>query len=141
VFQGTIFVEDLNEDDLILRDKFVSEYMKDFDVFQAALRCRFQPTFAVEWGKRLYQCPYVQTKIEEYKRKAAALDPAEQDRQDRALVENTLRQAMQNGPYASRVAATKAFAEMKGWTKPDPTEGAEQALVDLLKEFASRAPV
>lgn len=138
--QGSIYQTPLSDDEKVLRDHFVSEFMKDFDVFHAAIRTGFQAAFALEWGKRLYQCAYVQSQIAFLTRKPLD-NPTEQELHDRALVENTLRQAMQNGPYASRVAASKAFAEMKGWTKPDPSIGAEQALVDALKEFAQKAPV
>jgi hypothetical protein len=129
-----------SEKEKALRDLFVSEYMKDFDAFQSALRCGFLPTFALEWGKKLFQEPYVQQQIAFLTRKPADNDAA-QDAQDRALVENTLREAMQKGPYGARATATRIFMEYKGWAKPDANADAEQSLIDVMKGFAQRAPV
>ncbi len=60
---------------------------------------------------------------------------------EKAFVKNNLRRLMVLGSEASQVAATKAYMEMNGWSKPDAGEDAEQGLVDILKDFAQRAPV
>lgn len=134
---GNVFQTPLSQDERILRDRFVSEYLKDFDPFHAAIRTGFQAAFALEWGKRLYQCAYVQSQITILTR-----EPTNDDiEREKAFVKNNLRRLMVRGSEASQVAATKAYMEMNGWTKPDPTEDAEQALVDILKDFAQRAPV
>jgi hypothetical protein len=130
----------LSEKEIALREKFISEYMVDFDAFQACLRMGFMPSFAVEWSKRLFQDPYVQRGIAKLMRSDPSRDPKEQEAQDRALVENTLREGMQRGPYSSRNAATRLFMEMKGWVKPDGAD-TEKVLVDVLKEIATKVPV
>jgi hypothetical protein len=136
-----MFESDLTEDQKALRDVFVNEYMKDFDAYQATLRCGFQPAFALTWAKTLMGESYVQRQIAFLTRKPTA-DQAIRDIEDRALCENTLREAMQKGPYQGRVAAARAFAALKGWEKPKEGEdSSEQDLVDVFKDIAQRVPV
>lgn len=135
-----LFESPLTEGEKALRDRFVSEYLKDFNPYQAALRIGFLHSFALDWSKRLMSESYVQQQIATLTRTPSA-DPAAQEAADRALLENTYREAMQRGPYASRVAAGRAFAEMKGWAKPDNTANSEQGLIDLFRDFAQKVPV
>jgi hypothetical protein len=134
-------VEDLKQkltpSEQALRDLYVSEYMKDFDPFNAAIRCGFQASYASEWGKKLFQDSYVQSQIALLTRTPIEASEAE----SRAMFENNLLYLMYNGSTATRVSATKAYGEFKGWSKPDSGEDPEGALIDILKEFASRAPV
>lgn len=130
----------LTEDQKLLRDAFVAEYMKDFDSYRAVLRLGFYPTLAIQWAKQLYADGYVQQQLAILTR-APPKDPEAQDVADRALIENTYRDAMQNAPYATRVAAGKAMSELKGWNKPDVSEDAGGMLSDLLREFAQKVPV
>jgi hypothetical protein len=127
----------LSDDERVLRDLFVSEYMKDFDVFQATVRTGFQPVFALEWGKRLFHCPYVQRAIAHLRRKPTAEDEATL----KAEHESNLRYLMYNGSEASRVAASKAYAEFKGWSKPEVADDAADKLTEVLRDFAAKAPL
>jgi hypothetical protein len=111
--------------------------MKDFDVFKATIRTGFQPVFAVEWSKRLFQCPYVQRAIANLRRKPTVDDEATL----RAEHESNLRYLMYNGSEASRVAASKAYAEFKGWSKPDVANDAADKLTEVLRDFAAKAPL
>lgn len=140
VLDAQLFESPLSEQEKALRDLFVNEYLKDFDPFQAALRLGFLHGFALEWGKKLFQESYVQREITRLTRKPVD-NASEQELADRALLENTYREAMQKGPFQSRVAAGRAFAAMKGWEKPDAAQDAETALIDVLKDFARSAPV
>lgn len=133
---ASLFEAPLSEQEKALRDLFVNEYLKDFDPFQAALRVGFLVTFALEQGKKLMQESYVQRQIALLTRK-----PSEDFDSDKALIENTLRQAMQHGPYASRVSAAKTLAEMRGLAKPDTADDNEAVLVDLFRDFATKVPV
>lgn len=130
------FDEPLSQSEKDFRDCYVVEYMKDFDPYKACLRLGMQSSFAVHWAQVLTTDGYTLRQIAAITRNNAATTEAE----DRALLENTYRQAMQNGPYASRIAAGRAFAELRGWNKPDAAEGSEQALIDALKSFAMSAP-
>jgi hypothetical protein len=140
MLNSSLFEQPLSEQERALRDLFVNEYLKDFDAYQACIRVGFLQTFAADMARQFMGEGYVQRQITYMTRKpdedesAAALA-------DKALIENTLRQACQHGPYASRVAAAARLAEMRGLSKPDGTAEAESTLIDAFKEFAQRAPV
>lgn len=133
------FESPLTDQERALRDLFVAEYLKDFDALQACIRVGFIHTYATQYAQQFMNEGYVRRQILHFTRKPAVT--ADQDSEDRALLESTLKQAMQHGPYASRVAAGKAFAELKGWNKPDGTQDAEQGIIDALRDFAQVAPV
>ena len=101
-----------------LRDLFVQEYIKDFDPFQACLRVGFQAAFAVEYAKKFMGEAYVQRRITELQRATPENEDA-QAKEDRALILSVLRQAAQNGPYASRVQAAAKLATIYGLDRPD----------------------
>lgn len=131
---------ELSEQEKALRDLFVQEYIKDFDPFQACLRVGFQAAFAVEYAKRFMSEAYVQRKIADLQRSTPENEDA-QAKQDKALVLSVLRQAAQNGPYASRVQAAAKLATILGLDRDDSVEESEQALIDAFREFATKAPV
>lgn len=130
----------LNEQEKALRDLFVEEYVKDFDAFQACIRVGFQATFAVEYAKRFYAEPYVQRRIAEKQREPVQNTDVQQQ-EDKALILSVLRQAAQNGPYASRVAAAKQLATIHGFDRQPADQSAEQQMIELFRNFAQRAPV
>jgi phage terminase small subunit len=125
----------LTEQERILRDHFVDQYLKDFNAYQACIRIGFQASFALEWSTRLFQDGYVQRKIQHMTRTQKITDE-----EAKTLLENELLRIAQCASDAARVSAIREFNAMKGWSKPDgPAEGAE-ALVNALKEFAQGAP-
>ena len=141
LFWDTRLMEpELNQQEKALRDYFVQEYLKDFDPYQACLRVGFQSAFAIEYAKRFMSEPYVLQRIEEEKR-ARSMDSDEEVKNDLALIVNGLRQASQNGPYASRVQAMRALMDLRGFVRKDDGQDGEQALIDAFREFATKAPV
>lgn len=127
----------LTEQDQILRDHFVGEYLKDFDAFKACMRLGFLSTYAVTWSQSLLNDGYVQRKLSFLQRKP---DPSpEQDAIDKALVEQTLRMVMQKGSDSARVAAAREFNAMRGWSKPDGSEGNED-LAEAFRRVAQELP-
>lgn len=131
--------EGLSAQECQLRDLFVQEYLKDFDPHAACLRVGFLSAFATVYAQQFMNEGYVQRQIAALTRSAPA-SAAEQEAVDRALLENSLREAMQRGPYASRVAAGRAFAELKGWNRPEGDGRGEDAVIEALREFAKSAP-
>lgn len=126
----------LTEKEVILRDAFVAEYLKDFDAYQACLRLGFQTTYAVQWASTLFNDGYVQRKIMFMTRK---LEPSpEQDAMDRATVEVTLRKVMQRGSDSARVAAVREFRALKGWGEGDGS--VTEDLADMFKRVAQQLP-
>lgn len=130
----------LTEAEMQLRDHFVSEFLKDFNAFEACLRVGFVAAFAMDWSRQFMSEGYVQRQIAWFTRKAE-VDNSDEIAADKSLIVNVLRQATQNGPYASRVSAAAKLAEIRGFAKPDPNADAEQSLVEVLKDFAKVAPV
>ncbi len=135
-----MFEQPLTDQQRILRDQFVNEYLKDMDPYQACLRVGFQSTFAVDWAKRFMDEGYVQRAIAHFTR-LPAQDEAKAIESDRALVLATYREASVRGPYASRVAAANALAKMRGFQPADNGEDPNDNLIDVLKGFAQSAPV
>lgn len=129
----------LSQEERALRDMFVVEYLRDYDPYQACLRLGFKQPFAAEWCKKLMAEPYVHRGIANGIR-ALKVDSEEEIENDRALIVNGLRQAAQNGPYASRVAAMRELSEMRGFRKK-PGENESENLVELFRKFAMQAPV
>lgn len=131
--------EELTLEQCQLRDMFVAEYLKDFDPHAACLRVGFLSAFAVQYAQQFMNEGYVQRQIAALTRQAP-VSPAEQEAIDRATVESNLRELMHRGPAATRVAATRAFAELKGWNRPEGDGRGEEALIETLREFAKTAP-
>lgn len=131
---------ELTADEIALRDAFIGEYMQDFNVFLAAIRCGFLPAHALLWGKKLYEDAYVQKRILELTRKPSDA-PEVQAQADKEFIANTYRAVMATGSNSERTAAARALAAMRGFEKPDTVGDAASALADVMREFAQRAPV
>lgn len=132
------FVEELSDQAKAIRNQYVNEYMKDFNAFDACIRIGFQPSFAREYAQKWMSEPYVLQEIA--KRKITA--PKTGDDlivEDKALIEHTLRQAMQHGPYASRVGAAKTLAGIHGIDQaPDQSGKRISEMVDAFKAIATK---
>jgi hypothetical protein len=126
----------LTEKEVVLRDAFVAEYLKDFDPYKACLRMGFQATFAVQWAHTLFNDGYVQRKLD-YMTRAPVVSP-EQDAMDRALVELTLKKVMQAGSDSARVAAVREFRALRGWGEGDG--GDNEDLADAFRRVAELLP-
>jgi phage terminase small subunit len=125
----------LTEQERLLRDHFVAEYLKDFNAYQACIRLGFQASFALEWATRLFNDGYVQRQIQHMTRTRKV-----NDEEAKVLLENELLRIAQCGSDTARVSAIREFNAMKGWSKPDgAAEGAEE-LVEVFKDLAQRLP-
>lgn len=135
------FEPELTPQERSLRDRFVDEYMKDFSPLQAALRTGFLLAFAEQFAREFMACGYVQRQIAARTRQASIDDPVEQERQDKAMTMNILRQVAQTGSATARVAALRTLSELYGWKIQDEDQAGEQEIIDALKDFAKVAPV
>jgi transposase len=125
----------LTEDEQLLRDYFVAEYLKDFNAYKAAIRCGFQAAFAIEWSRRLFEDGYVQRKIQHMTRTQKV-----SDEEARALLENELLRIAQSGSDTARVSAIGKYMDMKGWSKPDATAEGTEDLIAVFRELAQQLP-
>lgn len=109
--------QELSEQEKYVRDRFAEEYMFDEDAYAACIRIGFLSTFAKEYAKRFLNETYVLNKLRELS-EAKEKDESEAKKDDERTVLITLRQAMKNGPYASRVAAAAKLASILGLDAP-----------------------
>jgi hypothetical protein len=121
----------LTEKEVILRDGFVSEYLKDFDPYKACIRLGFQTTFAVQWSHTLFNDGYVQ-------RKLAYMTTQRQDNDEelKAKLEQRLLQIALRGSDSAGVAAVREIRAIKGWGEGDGGGGE-----DLAEQFRRLAQV
>ena len=105
---------DLSTSERELRDRFIEEYLKDYDQTTAAIRIGFPMSFARTYAERFMTEPYVRQKISE--REAAQLDPSEEKNEfeiDRRRIRAALlREANYNGPGSSHSARVSALAKL-----------------------------
>jgi transposase len=125
----------LTEQERLLRDHFVAEYLKDFNSYQATIRIGFQASFAIHWARRLFEDGYVQRKIQHMTRTQKIGDD-----EAKTLLENELLRIAQCGSDTARVSAIGKYMDMKGWSRPDGAADGAEVLVTALKEFAQQAP-
>ncbi|WAX22356.1 terminase small subunit [Pseudomonas phage MiCath] len=128
----------LTANEMAIRDKFVSEYLKDYDAYNACLRMGFASFAAMEWAKKFMEDYYVLNNIQLLRQHQ--VDTNEAIDFDKALIIQTYRQAMQHGPFASRIMAANGLAKVRGLDKPT-TADAEGSLIEAFKELAGKLPV
>ena len=122
-----------------LYDKFILEYVKDFDAFAACIRVGFVPTFAMEYCKVFMTKPYILRKIIEHK--TTPVEDTNEMAKDRALILATLREAMQTGNQQVRVAASAKLMALHGLDQtPDKTGDALEKIVDQFKQISKDLP-
>jgi hypothetical protein len=124
----------LTEQERLLRDHFVSEYLKDFDPYKACLRLGFQATFAVEQCRTLYNDGYVQRKIAFVT--VQALDRTSM----KEKIQNRLVQIGLNGSDTASVSALRELNAMNGWSKPDGDGESEAGLIEVFRDLARQLP-
>lgn len=106
-----------------LRDTFVTEYLKDYNAWAAAVRTGYLNTVAVDMARFLMSDPYVQKEITR-RQSAIPENPREVEKKQRQLVKEWLiEEARYKGPdstHGGRVSALKTLCnilEMEGATK------------------------
>lgn len=107
----------LSEKEKALRHEFVRQYLIDFDPVLACMRVGFTKNFAEDYAIRFMAESYVQKRITETSLTNPD-DENEQEEKDKQLTLSVLREASQNGPYSSRVAAASKLASILGMDKP-----------------------
>jgi hypothetical protein len=112
---------ELSQQEKLLRDLFVKEYLFDRDSTLAAVRCGFHKVYAKQYGDQFMAEPYTLQKLKELQ-SVQPDDEKAQTAEDKQMVLNVLRQASNVGPYASRVAAAAKLAAILGMDAPTKSE-------------------
>lgn len=102
----------LTSSEKALRDKFVTEYLIDYDAWAAALRVGFIKSVAATYAEELMADPYVRQQLTERQRKIAA-DPKAEALENRRRTEMALlREAHYKGPGSTHSARVQALAKL-----------------------------
>lgn len=125
------YFEEINEPDegpeltfreKALRDKFVAQYLEDYNPIAAAMRVGYPKGYAKEIAARFMEEPYVVRKIQEVEKTPAEEDPEIVKKRIHASL---MREAHYHGAgssQAARVAALSKLAQMHGMDAPRRTE-------------------
>jgi len=123
-----------------LWDRFVQEYVLDWQPVTAAIRCGFNVTFANEYAPIFLGEPYVQRKIAEYRTKPREDDATRRD-SVKAKIEAALEAALACGDPKVTVAAAAKLGEMHGLMQaPDRSGEVLGQVVDKFKKLAAVLP-
>lgn len=107
----------LSPAEMALRQRFVDQYVIDYNSFLAAQRVGFNTQSAARWGKLFLNESYVQNLIKEKELNKAKLEDEDQELQDISIILATLRDVAQNGTFGSRVQAATTLAKIRGLDK------------------------
>lgn len=103
---------ELSKSEKELRDKFVDEYLVDFDQNAAALRIGFSVSFASTYAERFMQEPYTRKRISDKQLEMAEDDKTEAERDRRIIRAALMREAHHRGQGSSHAARVSALAKL-----------------------------
>lgn len=113
----------LTDDERNLRDRFVKEYLEDYDQVQAAIRIGYSDQFAKDWASRFMREPYTLNRIKEIQAgEEEGLTPEQLARKRR--IAQLERQANYYGPgssHGARVSALTQICKLEGIEAPVKT--------------------
>lgn len=104
--------QELSPKEKELRDKFVSEYMIDFDQTAAAIRIGFSASFAQTYAEKFMTEPYVRKQIALMQTALTEDDKLEADLDRRRIRAGLMREAHYRGPGSSHAARVSALAKL-----------------------------
>ena len=111
--------EGLTKRERDIRDRFVTEYIVDYNAFQAALRCGYQEAYATDYSQKFMREPYVQQQI--VKRQEELGETGEEAQHKKRIIAGLYKNANDYGPGSShggRVAAYNTLIKMLGLEAP-----------------------
>lgn len=113
--------ETLTKQERALRQRFVEEYLTDYDAFSAAIRLGFQEAFAQQYAKQFLTEPYTLKLIKEKEAEFGIL--TEEDQHRKKIVAGLYREAHNRfNSGSARVAALTQLAKIIGIEAPVKTE-------------------
>ena len=117
----------LTQSEMALRDKFVIEYIKDYDAFAACIRIGYAGPFAKEFSQRFLGETYVQNRI-----KKVEIAPPEEDldevTQRRKVYAALWKEANFTGMGSSQSARVAALAKLSAFLGMDAPIRSQQEL-------------
>lgn len=111
----------LTKQEKALRQRFVAEYLADYDAFAAAIRLGYQEAFAQQYAKQFLIEPYTLKLIKEKEAEFGIL--TEEDQHRKKIVSGLYREAHSRfNSGSARVAALTQLAKIIGIEAPVKTE-------------------
>jgi hypothetical protein len=96
-----------------LRDRFVAEYLADYDAYKAAIRIGYAPAYAKDFCQRFMQEPYVLGKIRDAE--GGHVDDADPEVQKRMVLAGLWREARNFGAGSSQAARVAALSKISAF--------------------------
>lgn len=112
---------ELDDSQKALRDKFVIQYLVDFDPLAAAIRVGFAKSYAKEYAEQFMDETYVRNKIVQMQMSKAFEPRVEEDETKRKIRTMLMREAQDYGPgssHSARVAALGKLMSLYGMDAP-----------------------
>lgn len=128
---------ELSPPEKAVRDKFVKEYLLDYDQKAAAIRCGYGESFASTYADKFMKEPYVLQQIKRTELAFAEDADAEEEDTKRVIRAALLREAHYRGPGSSHSARVNALAklavihDMEGTTKEGETVGSRSGVMEV----------
>lgn len=111
----------LTKQEKALRQRFVAEYLADYDAFGAAIRLGYQEAFAQQYAKQFLTEPYTLKLIKEREAEFGIL--TEEDQHRKKIVAGLYREAHSRfNSGSARVAALTQLAKIIGIEAPVKTQ-------------------
>lgn len=96
-----------------LRDRFVKEYLTDYDAYKAAIRIGYAPAYAKDFSQRFMLEPYVLSKIADAE--GGSSDDLDVEVQKKMIVAALWREAKNMGMGSSQAARVAALSKLSAF--------------------------
>lgn len=128
-----------------LRDRFVTEYLVDYDAWAACLRVGLMKSVAMTYAQELLEDPYVRREITAREKAKAANPEQEKVEKQRQIEAWLVQQATYRGPGASHAARVSALGTLAKIHKLIDLEGEgaarDESLIKAFQDMATKVPV
>ena len=118
----------LTQSEMELRDKFVIEYLKDYDAFAACIRIGYAHAFAKEFCARFMTETYVLNKIKQVELKPLEEEDLNETTQKRKVYAALWKEANSFGFGTSQSARVAALAKLSSFLGMDAPTRSQQEL-------------
>lgn len=118
----------LTQSEMHLRDKFVKEYLKDYNAIAACIRVGYSSTFAKEFSVRFMNETYVLNKIKQLEVAPDDNDIEDEATQKRKVYAALWREANHFGMGSSQSARVAALAKISAFLGMDAPTRSQQEL-------------
>lgn len=118
----------LTKSEMALRDKFVIEYVKDYNALDAAIRIGYTLAFAKEFAPRFMSESYVLNQIKKQETAPEGIDFENEDALKRQVYASLWREANFHGAGSSQAARVAALSKLSAFHGMDAPSRSKQEL-------------